>query len=178
MVVQTAVWFKLSSVKVSHLILYRLRNAASLFIRCFLLYFDFHCELGMPIIHKHQSIELNDFFSAPRSTAFFTSSPFFSFRTKVNLWTFLLSPRPRQVISAINIPLSVMLGPVLACRLVRIYSHSKKISFLNLATGIDSWSPRAWFWDSFSFRGYWYSRIYNKIDNTARISLYPSRSTN
>jgi hypothetical protein len=29
--------------------------------------------------------------------------------------------RPRQVISAINIPLSVMLGPVLACRLV---SHS------------------------------------------------------
>lgn len=26
--------------------------------------------------------------------------------------------RPRQVISAINIPLSVMLGPVLACRLV------------------------------------------------------------
>jgi len=28
-------------------------------------------------------------------------------------------PRPRQVISAINIPLSVMMGPVLACRLVR-----------------------------------------------------------
>jgi hypothetical protein len=29
------------------------------------------------------------------------------------------SARPRQAISAINIPLSVMLSPVLACRLVR-----------------------------------------------------------
>jgi len=29
--------------------------------------------------------------------------------------------QPRQVISAINIPLSVMLAPVLACRLVRYY---------------------------------------------------------
>lgn len=30
--------------------------------------------------------------------------------------------RPRQVISAINIPLSVMLAPVLACRLVKSFS--------------------------------------------------------
>jgi len=36
--------------------------------------------------------------------------------------------RPRQVTSAINIPLSVMLGPVLACRLVRIYSAYKSHS--------------------------------------------------
>lgn len=45
-----------------------------------------------------------------------------------------LSPflRPRQVISAINIPLSVMMGPVLACRLVRakrVFEYARFIIF-------------------------------------------------
>ena len=49
---------------------------------------------------------------------FSTSSK--TLRSYLSIQTDLCYQRPRQVISAINIPLSVMLGPVLACRLVCI----------------------------------------------------------
>ena len=49
---------------------------------------------------------------------FSTSSK--TLRLYFDIWINMSCQRPRQVISAINIPLSVMLGPVLACRLVNI----------------------------------------------------------
>jgi hypothetical protein len=49
---------------------------------------------------------------------YFLSSVRFSSSSEYTGLLYDLNCRPRQVISAINIPLSVMLGPVLACRLV------------------------------------------------------------
>lgn len=52
-----------------------------------------------------------------RSTAFSTCSKY-SVRSSTNSQADIVSYRPRQSISAICIPLSVMLAPILACRLI------------------------------------------------------------
>ena len=93
--VQTAVWFKLFSEMVV---------------------VDFHHELGVPIIiYKSQpSIDWTGWFfsaRAPRLTAFFLLPRVHFSRYVYNSELsdgFLPSPRPRQAISAINTPLSMM----------------------------------------------------------------------
>ena len=176
MVVPTAVWFKLSSEKVSHLILYRLRNAASLSIGVF---YYILISIANLVCLLFTSIDRLNWLNSPpkRSTAFFTSSPFFSLRVRL---TSKLSFYHLDLARSFQLSISHWAWCsdqyLLAvwCAYIRIQvQHSFLLNF-----AIDSRPPWAWFWDSFSFGGYWHSRIYYKICNPARISLYSSRSTN
>lgn len=81
--------------------------------------------------------------------------------------------RPRQVISAINIPLSVMLGPVLACRLVsrQIFSVMLCDSVLS-SHRIDSRPPSTRLRDCLSLGGYRNCSLHYEINDPARLPLY------
>jgi hypothetical protein len=81
--------------------------------RCILLHSNFHCKLGEIL-----SVDLAVILIRPqiRLMEYSIYSKAMRRRTVPKLMPSYY--RPRQVISAINIPLSVMLGPVLACRLV------------------------------------------------------------
>ena len=81
--------------------------------RHFLLFFDIHCQLG-----KHRILLLlHPLIWLPQINGIFYLQCVFLLGHHQAICSRHL--RPRQVISATNIPLSVMLGPILACRLVR-----------------------------------------------------------
>jgi len=58
-------------------------------------------------------------------------------QTRAMLRILIIPPRPRHVISAINIPLSVMMGSVLACRLVRGFFSSLPHTYKPLLKVLD-----------------------------------------
>ena len=81
--------------------------------RCFLLHPHFHCEPCQSFISIHYDSLLTISF---RSTVSSTSSEYLKSCAQTQADAAMI--RPRQTISAICIPLSVMLAPVLACRLI------------------------------------------------------------
>lgn len=80
--------------------------------------------------------------------------------------------RPRQVISAINIPLSVMLGPILACRLVSGFYDLTKQPNRHLDFGLE----RTRFGDCCTLRRHWDGSLYHKVGLTAGFSVYATKS--